>query len=115
MSWTKTKAGGFTKYTQSLDGGEEDTICLAGAGCLVESGGDEVIVSTASNAGGLDDSYTYEALDTTDANEVLSVPAGAHMLKVKDGGGTSTVNVYVTGVATGQDTVTIGGIGQDPS
>ena len=116
MAWTKSKAGGFVKYTQTLDAAASDTICLAGSGALVGAAGDDITVATAPVAGGLNASYAYTDLDTSAANEVVTVPEGAHMLKVTDPGGGCTVTVYVSGNAVGQDTVNIsGGIGADPS
>jgi len=115
MAWTKTKAGGYTKYVQTLAAAASDTICLAGAGAIIEAGAADVTVATADNAGGLNDSYSYETIDTSDANEIITIPKGAHMLKVTDPGGGCTVTVYVENSANGQDTVTVGGIGADPS
>jgi|10_taG_2_1085330.scaffolds.fasta_scaffold00087_10 hypothetical protein len=116
MAWTTTKAGGFTKNVAVLSASGSDTLCLAGAGAIVHASADDVTVSTASSAGGLNDSYVYETLDVTFTDGVLTVPEGAHMLKVYDnGGGGLTATVYMTGSAVGQDTTTISGIGADPS
>tara|TARA_R100000789_G_C2979731_1_gene143099 strand:- start:6 stop:404 length:399 start_codon:yes stop_codon:yes gene_type:complete len=121
MAWTKSKAGSFTKYTQELDSGASDTIVLSGAGCIV-SPAEDVKVSTASNAddvgigaGVAASSYTYELLATTADGEECTVPAGSHILKVEDVDGGCVVRVYVRGNSASQDTVTIGGIGIDPS
>jgi hypothetical protein len=121
MAWTKSKAGSFTKYTQALDSAASDTIVLSGAGCIV-SPVEDVKVYTASNAGDVGigagvaaSSYTYELIATTEAAEECTVPAGSHILKVKDVDGGGTVTVYVRGNSASQDTATIGGIGLDPS
>ncbi|MAF42669.1 MAG: hypothetical protein CMI54_00680 [Parcubacteria group bacterium] len=115
MAWTKSKAGGFTKYTQTLASTASDTITLSGAGCIVSPAAD-VTVHTADSAGGLDDSYSYELISTTEAAEECTVPAGSHMLKVVDVTGGGVVSVYVQGNSASQDTVTISGsIGADPS
>ena len=121
MAWTKSKAGSFTKYTQALDSAASDTIVLSGAGCIV-SPVEDVKVYTASNAGDVGigagvaaSSYTYELIATTEVGEECTVPAGSHILKVKDVDGGGTVTVYVRGNSASQDTATIGGIGLDPS
>ena len=121
MAWTKSKAGSFTKYTQDLGSGASDTIVLSGAGCIVSPAAD-VKVSTASNAddvgigaGVAASSYTYELIATTAASEECTVPAGSHILKVEDVDGGGVVRVYVRGNSASQDTVIIGGIGEDPS
>jgi hypothetical protein len=114
MAWTKTSAGGFTKYFQDIAASESDTITLAGAGCNIMTEND-VAIATADSAGGLNDSYEYEALTTTAAGEEYTVPAGSHILKVTDPGGGSEVTVWVTKNAASQDTVTFSGIGADPS
>jgi len=108
MAWTKSKAGGFTKYTQTLAGDASDTITLAGAGALVLTV-EDVFISTA----GTDGVYT-QLLESAAAQEV-AIPKGAHLLKLEDDSGGGVVTVYVTGVAVGQDTTTFGGIGADPS
>jgi hypothetical protein len=123
MAWTKSKAGSFTKYTQDLGSGASDTIVLSGAGCIVSPAADaDVKVSTASNAddvgigaGVAASSYTYELIATTAASEECTVPAGSHILKVEDVDGGGVVRVYVRGNSASQDTVIIGGIGEDPS
>jgi uncharacterized membrane protein YgcG len=121
MAWTKSKAGSFTKYTQTLASTASDTITLSGAGCIV-SPAEDVKVSTASNAddvgigaGVAASSYTYELIATTADGEECTVPAGSHILKVEDVDGGGLVTVYVRGNSASQDTVTIGGIGIDPS
>jgi len=121
MAWTKSKAGSFTKYTQTLGSAASDTIVLSGAGCIV-SPVQDVKVSTASNAddvgigaGVAASSYTYELIATTEVGEECTVPAGSHILKVGDVSGGGIVTVYVRGNSASQDTVTIGGIGLDPS
>jgi len=114
MAWTKSKAGGYTKYTQTLDSTASDVITLAGAGALIVPV-EDVKIHTASNELDASDAYTYELVSTTAAAEECSIPKGVHMLKVEDVTGGGVVTVYVENTATGQDTVTVGGIGADPS
>ena len=114
MAWTKTSAGGFTKYYQDLATTASDTITLAGAGCVVKTEADAVI-ATADAAGGLNDSYSYEDLVTTAAGQEYTVPAGSHILKATDVTGGGEVTVWVSKNAASQDTVTVGGLGADPS
>ena len=108
MSWTITKSGGFTKYFQDLDSNESDTITLAGSGALVITAAD-VEISTAGKDG------VYTELFETSANQEVTIPAGAHLLKCEDDVGGGDVTVYVTDSGIGQDTLTFDGIGKDPS
>ena len=110
MSWTTiTKYGGFIKYYKDDIGDEESIVLtLAGSGALIQAE-NEIDINTAGKDG------VYSKLLTTIANQEVAIPAGAHLLKcedVDDGGG---VIVYVTDSGIEQDTLTIGGIGQDPS
>ena len=115
MAWTKSKAGGYTKYTQDLASTAADTITLAGAGALITTVADAK-VSTASSELDASDAYTYELLETTAAGQIFSIPGGAHMLKLEDVTGGGVVTVYVENSAMGQDTAGMtNGIGADPS
>ena len=109
MAWTKSKAGGYTKYTQTLAGDGVDTITLAGAGALVITTAD-TFVSTAGKDG------VYEQLTETAAAQEMGIPPGAHLLKLEDDSGGGDVTVYVENSAMGQDTAGMAnGIGADPS
>lgn len=108
MAWTKSKSGGFTKYTQTLADGGEDTITLAGAGALINTA-EDVLVSTKGVGG------AYAQLFETAVGGVVSIPKGAHMLKLADDGNGGVVTVYVENNSSGQNDVTISGIGADPS
>lgn len=108
MAWTKSKSGGFTKYTQTLLTGAADTITLAGAGALISTV-EDVLVSTSGVSG------EYAQLFETAVGGVVSIPKGAHMLKLTDDAGGGVVTVYVENNSTGQGSMTIGGIGADPS
>ena len=88
MAWTKSKAGGYTKYTQTLAGDGVDTITLAGAGALVITTAD-TFVSTAGKDG------VYEQLTETAAAQEMGIPPGAHLLKLEDDSGGGDVTVYV--------------------
>ena len=110
MAWTKTKSGGYTKYTQTLAGDAVDTITLAGAGALVITAAD-VFVSTAGSDG------VYAQLLETAAAQEVCIPPGAHLLKLEDDAGGGVVTVYVEGTGTAQSSgvESITGIGVDPS
>tara|TARA_B110000467_G_C18338676_1_gene500986 strand:+ start:8146 stop:8490 length:345 start_codon:yes stop_codon:yes gene_type:complete len=114
MAWTKSKAGGYTKYTQTLVSTTSDVITLAGAGALIVPVAD-VKIHTASNELDASGAYSYELVSTTAVAEECSIPKGAHMLKVEDVTGGGVVTVYVENTATGQGSVVIGGKGADPS
>ena len=116
MAWTKSSAGGFTKYVQTLGTGANHTITLSGAGCVILTAAD-VVLATADAAGSLNDSYDYENLVTTVAGQEYTVPSGSHILKATDvsGGGAVTVWVSKNAAAQSETVVSVGGIGADPS
>lgn len=113
MAWTESESGGYTKYTQNLANGGTDEITLAGAGALISTVSD-VLVSTKSVSG----AYVGLFLLTggTAANPgTVSIPRGAHGLRLAAVGGSGVVTVFVGDYSGGQGDLTISGIGADPS
>ncbi len=110
MSWNISESGGYTKYTQTLDGDATAEITLAGAGALISTV-EDVLVSTKSMGG------AYAQLFETAVGGVVSIPGGAHGLKLTDDGDGGAVTVYVENNSgpLGQGDLTISGIGADPS
>jgi len=108
MAWTKSKSGGYTKYTQTLLSDAVDEITLAGAGALISTAQD-VLVSTKGMGG------SYAQLFETAVGGVVSIPKGAHGLQLTDDGGGGAVTVYVENNSGGQGDLSISGIGADPS
>jgi hypothetical protein len=117
--WVKSKRGGFTLYSYISLGSEATTSALAlnGASALISSEQSDIKVHTADSQKDSSGEYVYEEIITGPNGSSYTIPRGAHMLKVEDvTGGSSLIEVYVEITSEAQGTVDMSdGIGADPS